>query len=81
MRLKDYLPDEFLMGEYDNTRAYKLKEVDVLEKVDGTYPGYGWPGREKHVLWWYVLTDGHIVGFNENPSRGWSFPVRRQKKA
>jgi hypothetical protein len=75
--LKEELPHEFTEGEYDGTRAYALRNVEVVRKVDGTEPGQGWPGPHVNVMNWYVLADGHIVGFNENTARGWSFHVRR----
>lgn len=78
--LREVLPAEFTHGEYHASRAFALRDVPVLCKVDGTMPGQGWPGREANVMNWYVLASGHIVGWNENPSRGWSFPVRRSPK-
>ena len=78
--LRHNLPHEFMDGEYDNTRAYALRDVEVVRKVDGTEPGQGWPGPHVNVMNWYVLADGHIVGWNENPSRGWSFPVKKLSK-
>jgi len=76
-RLRDVLPAEFMHGEYVNTKAYDLRDYLVVAKIDGTESGQGWPGKHAHVMHWYVLASGHIVGFNENPARGWSFPVMR----
>lgn len=75
--LREVLPREFMDGEYSHSRAFALRDVEVVKRVDGTAPGQGWPGREVHVCVWFILADGHAVGWNENPSRGWSFPVRR----
>lgn len=72
--LREVLPHEFMI-EYTDTRAYKLRDVEVVAEHDGS--AKRWPGRERNVLNWYVLASGHAVGWNENPSRGWSFPVIR----
>lgn len=77
--LKDHLPHEFMGGEYTDTRAYTLRDVEVKEKHDGCARGHGWPGPQVHVMFWYELVNGLAVGFNENPGRGWSFPVIRMK--
>ena len=39
-----------------------------------------WPGSHKNVFVWWELETGHAIGWNENPSRGWSFPVIKLKK-
>ena len=71
-KLKDVLPYEFFR-EYTDTGAYKMKEEIVLSEVDGTIQG--WPGEHKFVFVWWILKNGYAVGWNENPGRGWSFPV------
>lgn len=81
--LKDYLPDGFLSGSFDDDRAFKFKDVIVVKVGDDVeVPSHlrlSWPGREKFVFNWYVLSNGYAVGFNENPSRGWGFPVIKYK--
>ena len=67
--LEQFLPEE-LHYEYQDTTAFKLKDVEVIEEK-----AFGWPGKHKHVTVWYVLKNGKAVGWNENPGRGWSFPV------
>lgn len=77
--LQDVLPYDF--RGYDDTEAYKYKDVKVVAKYDGTVTA--WPGHEKHVFCWWLLENGKRVGWNENPSRGWTFPVlgvERKKK-
>lgn len=74
MRLIDWAPQEFAQS-FDNTRAYRYRDVEVVSEH-----GYGrdmkpWPGNEKNVMSWVLLANGYAVGWNENPSRGWSFPV------
>jgi hypothetical protein len=73
MLLKDVLPYEFMRGEFDNCKAMKFADIKVVQE----YESYkkSWIGNHKYVHFWYVLENGYAVGFNENPSRGWSFPV------
>jgi len=66
--------------EYYDTPAAKLADVPVAAvhsrlQDDEAFPE--WPGPARNVHRWFVLADGHAVGFNENPSRGWSYPVLR----
>lgn len=78
--LRDVLPGEFFQ-EFTNTRAATMLDIEVDQEY-----GLGdddlrasWPGPEKNVMTWWRLTDGRCVGWNENPSRGWSFPVFGRK--
>lgn len=73
MTLAEALPHEFTGGEFHDTRAYALRDVEVIEKVEAF--GRRWPGRHRNVMQWYRLANGRAVGWNENPSIGWSFPV------
>lgn len=68
-------PEEFLGGEYLDTPAFAMRDTRVLARVDGCE--VPWPGSHRNVNVWWLLEGGHAVGFNENPSRGWSFPVVR----
>jgi hypothetical protein len=45
--------------------------------VVATYEHGGWKGKHKNVMCWWKLDSGYAVGWNENPSVGWSFPVIR----
>lgn len=69
---------------YDNHRAAKMFDVNVVgiwDSTDSDEPnpwtdGFKvYPGTHRNVFTWYELENGYGVGFNENPSRGWSFPV------
>lgn len=72
--LRDVLPREALEGgEFYKSAHIKHLDVPVLERIDGCKRR--WPGTHKNVNFWWRLQNGRIVGFNENPSRGWSFPV------
>ncbi len=80
--LRDVVPREFFGGEYHNTRAFKLADCEISQEYglgDGEI-WQRWPGPEKNVMSWWKLKDGRCVGWNENPARGWSFPVFGRKK-
>ena len=84
MKLRDWLPQEFFGGLFDDSRANKFLDVEVAEEyhmyhLDGKMNWRSWPGRRKHVMNWCVLANGYAVGWNENPSVGWSFPVIKMK--
>lgn len=70
--LREVLPLQALGGEYTWTEK-KLNTL-VVERHDG---GWNWPGRHKNVCVWWELADGTAVAWNENTSRGWSFPIIR----
>lgn len=75
--LLDVLPLEFSGGEYFDSRAWRLRDVEVSVEHDRD----PWPGAHKNVSHWYELVNGCSVGWNESPSRGWSFPVVKTKRA
>ncbi len=79
--LKDVMPHEFMGGEYCNDRAYTFRDVEVIQEHSLSDNNYvSWPGtRNKNVMFWVKLSNGYAVGFNENPARGWSFPVIKIK--
>lgn len=81
--LKDVMPGELIDRDCDKTRAYKMKDVVVVKEhcsmIDQEEFKF-WPGTHKNVYFWVVLENGNAVGWNENPSRGWSFPVIKMKE-
>jgi hypothetical protein len=77
--LREWLPQEFFI-EHRTPAVMRLLDVDVTEKVDGTVSGQGWPGPHRWVMSWVKLANGKAVGWNENPGRGWSFPVTTLNK-
>ena len=74
MTLREALPNEFF-SEFMNTRTAKYLDVEVVKEKE-----FNWPGNHKNVYCWWVLENGYAVGWNENPARGWSFPVVRYNK-
>ena len=72
--LRDVIPYEATF--YDQWTKKKL-DTRVVETHKPYQNGRRWPGSHKNVVEWWVLADGTIVGFNENMSVGWSFPVMR----
>lgn len=72
--LRNEVPKEFFR-EHMGSRAAKYLNEPVAAIYFTSY--HSWPGREKNVNVWWLLRNGIAVGWNENPSRGWSFPIRR----
>jgi hypothetical protein len=80
--LKEIMPEELVARDCDKTRAYKMKDVIVVKEhctlIDQDEYKF-WPGTHKNVYSWVELENGYAVGWNENPARGWSFPVIKMK--
>ncbi len=72
--LKDVLPREFL--DFRESRAFAMRNVGVKEEIDDR----PWIGSAKNVHVWWILENGYAVAWNENISRGWSFPVAKMNK-
>ena len=79
--LQDAMPCELFTSEYNDTRAYKMKDVKVVAEYGSMYcyVGKAWPGKHKNVYYWVELENGYAVAWNENSARGWSFPVFKLK--
>lgn len=74
--LSQVMPPEF--RQYEDTQAYQFKDMRVVKEHCPHYQQdyyTGWIGSHKNVYYWVELENGYAVGWNENPSRGWSFPV------
>lgn len=72
--LKDCTPKEF-QYEYNDTKAFEFNNIAVVREHRLRQHSVPWIGAHKHVYYWVELENGYAVGWNENPSRGWSFPV------
>lgn len=72
--LRDVLPYQFDREFYDSKAAQYLDQ-EVIKEMDGCI--VRWPGTHKYVYVWWKLANGKCVGWNENPGRGWSFPVAK----
>ncbi len=77
--LFDVMPDEF-STDFKNSEAFKLGEFKVVSIHHCETQADKWPGKQKNVYFWVELDNGKAVGWNENPSKGWSFPVIKLKK-
>jgi hypothetical protein len=69
-KLKDVLPQEFF-EEFMDSKASKFLDVEVVQECSN----FKWPGPHKNVYHWWILENGKKVAWNENPARGWSFPI------
>lgn len=75
-RLKDWLPFDYTHGNVDE-RIYGHTNDLVIREIDGRDDP--WPGKHKNVLNWCILETGYAVGWNESPSKGWSFLIKKIK--
>jgi hypothetical protein len=78
--LREWAPQEFAQS-FDDVPAFRHADVEVVTEY-----GYGsdekwkhWPGTHKNVQNWCILANGYAVGWNENPSIGWNFPMVKMK--
>jgi len=56
-----------------DTRAAKFLHLSVVSEHESYIES--WPGVHRNVHSWWTLENGKRVGWNENPGKGWSFPV------
>lgn len=65
--------------EWDDMPVAKHFNVEVIAEHKSHEKR--WPGTQKNVYTWVELANGKAVGWNENPSKGWTFPVISLKKS
>ena len=77
MKLRNALPREALGVEWRDQKYNEYLDLEVLETI--TEYDSRFPFKHKNIHVWWILENMMAVGWNENPSRGWSFPVSRVK--
>jgi len=78
MKLRDALPSEALSVEFSGDKFRRYLDYEVTEEImeyDSRFPF-----KHKNIHVWWILEDNIAVGWNENRSRGWSFPVAKIKE-
>ena len=82
MTLRDAAPYEFAT-EHVDCQAQRFASVEVVRQHPADPLSDNamkpWPGSHRNVHVWWELANGYAVGWNENPSRGWSFPVVKMR--
>jgi len=79
--LRDWLPcAPSSMDAKECETLTPLLDVAIVREVRHRDRATAWPGRHKNVQEWCELANGRLVGFNENPAIGWSFPTMRKPK-
>lgn len=80
--LADIMPQKFSQTSmYARTKAYQMKDEKVIAEHSLFHDQddyISWPGKHKNVFLWVELENGYAVGWNENPLKGWSFPVHKK---
>jgi hypothetical protein len=78
--LKDWLIGKDL-SENEEKKLEKHMDVEIQHEFIAHHEDMwiSWRefGSQKHVYCWVLLKNGLAVGWNENPSRGWSFPSKK----
>lgn len=78
-KLRDVLPPEVIdWGESINNKSTNSKFMKYLDcKILETILEYDsrFPFIHKHIFMWWILENNIAIGWNEDPSEGWSFPV------
>ena len=81
--LKDWLPSQL---DTFGLKVEKFLDYEVLVDIgwmdSQTKPSdkYPFPFTHKNVMNWCIVSNGiktYAVGWNESPSIGWSFPVKK----
>lgn len=82
--LKDVMPLALSEREglYCKTKAHTMLDIEVMAEHGDPLDDdmVRWPGKHKNVFFWVELKNGYAVGWNENLSKGWSFPVLKLKE-
>lgn len=84
-RLRGFLPREFFIGgKFAGTKAMEFTNNIITWRHDHNPNSHfhdlrEWPGPHRFVYMWVELDNGYAVGWNENPKKGWSFPVVKLK--
>lgn len=81
--LKEAMPSCLADKGYEKTQSYKMQDILVVREhcsLTEQDEYQFWPGKHKNVFFWVELENGYVCGWNENPSRGWSFPVMKNPK-
>lgn len=94
MKLKEWNPIQNSGFDFSNTRIDKYMELEIVKECssvdfskdsDEQFNAYikelntNAPFKTHHTYSFVVLKNGYAVGWNENPSRGWSFPIVKYK--
>jgi hypothetical protein len=74
LRVYDWLPPE-ANEDFENLRSLSNSLVIAEFTTRGSGNFKPWPGKHKNVTNWIAIEGGKAIGWNENPSKGWSFPV------
>jgi len=86
MKLSEWTPIQ--QASWVDKAAEKFLDKKIVKQVSSA--GMDWdeylkelstnaPFKAKNVNSFVVLENGYAVGFNENPAKGWSFPVVKYK--
>lgn len=73
-RVEDWLPPQAI-HDLPSLQRYLSRKILAEYDDNGREGSRRWPGKHKNVTTWIAIEGGKAIGWNENPSSGWSFPV------
>lgn len=79
MTLKDWLPSDANLYSGGKQEELLLNFLDINVTEDHKNDNCPHPFSHRHILAWCILENGIVVGWNENPSTGYSFPWKKHK--
>lgn len=79
LTLKEWVQKNTNPYFFDRIKPHLDKKIVKEFSMSGSDPWASWQefGREKNVTNWVILEGGVAVGFNENPSIGYGYPVKK----
>lgn len=74
--LKNWIKPDYMVGWFKSDDKL-IKHLD--DKIVAVHSSYDVspPFKHRNIHFWVELESGYAVGFNENPSSGWSYPIKR----
>ena len=80
MLLKEWLPQEFFQYKHPEMEKFLNRPILINYNLYNENAWRSWPGKHKYVQNWCIVSyedNYYAIGFNENPSRGWGFPIKK----
>lgn len=82
LTLTDWISQHnFYLSESEEKKMSKLMDKQILYEFvshnEITWVSWQEFGSHKNVYCWILLEKGQAIGWNENPARGWSFPMKK----
>ena len=77
--LRKWIETKYL-SEDEYKKVFKMLDVKIMNEFslhNDLWVSWQKFGTHKNVMNWVLLDNGYAVGWNENPGKGWSFPLKK----